>query len=168
MGLFVNKFTTTLRVEGSNPGCSFFSFMGTPKHASIARRIIYFSGDEMTEDRENAGVARRRRTGRFSRNGYEKGFRFVTKMSKWWMPNKERHGEKILACCYISPVVHKPIHMKNENMNKTINIRSTCGVATLKKILNFKLLLFWKLITNFKTLSWTMMNPFHTPINFSS
>ena len=27
---------------------------------------------------------------------------------------KERHGEKILACCYISPVVHKPIHMKNE------------------------------------------------------
>ena len=65
------------RVEGSNPGHSFFSFMGTPRHASIARRNIYFSGDEMTEDRENAGAARRRRrTGRRFRNGYEKGFRF--------------------------------------------------------------------------------------------
>ena len=37
-----------------------------------------------------------------------------------------------LMCCYISLVVHKPIHMKNETWT-TINIRSTCWVATFKK-----------------------------------
>ena len=56
----------------------------------------YYSGDENWQDnveRENAGAAidetnRGRKTGRRFRNGYEKGFRFVSKTIKWWTPIK--------------------------------------------------------------------------------
>ena len=80
-------------------------------------------GSTMNRGREDARAGTRDgRTGRGIRNGYEKGFGlsknwFVLKTIKWLTPideHSERHGKKILKCCYISFVVHKTIHMKNE------------------------------------------------------
>ena len=46
----------------------------------------------------------------------------------------DRHGEKIITCGYRSSVVHRTIHMKNDNWT-TINKKITCKVATLKKVI---------------------------------
>ena len=91
VGLFVNKFTMTPRVEGSNP-CFSRSFI----HSHPERR-----GDRHEKKRKStkggpqqreiasAGAANQRsKTGRRFRKGYEKGVRFISKMIKWLTPSK--------------------------------------------------------------------------------
>ena len=54
------------------------------------------------------------RTGRRTWRGYEKRERrfVLAGQLNGQRHLLEQHGEKILACCYISPVVMKLVHMK--------------------------------------------------------
>ena len=86
---------TAPRVGGSNSGLSPFSFMGTPRHASIARQIFWIFWETRWQRTVKTRERREgRRTGRHFRNGYEKRIWFVSKTIKWLTPNKEWHGEK--------------------------------------------------------------------------
>ena len=73
--------------------------------------------DDNDVERENVGAAvckPKKRNWQANQEWIRVMIRFVSNTIKWLTPNKEQHGEKILACCHISPVEHKPIHMKNE------------------------------------------------------
>ena len=115
VGLFVNKFTTTLRVVGSNPLADFLSF------SLLIEECIVSRNEERLHEGNRTCKTRRlkekRMDGRRRQSNQEclgEMVWLVSKTIKWSTPSKERHGENILTCCYISLVVHKPILVKNE------------------------------------------------------
>ena len=76
----------------------------------------------------------------------------------------EQHGEKILACCYISPAVNKPVHMKNE-IRTTNKYKDLPGeVATLKKKKNKKNSIVEMFLTNFWVPSICFLVPLTGPV----
>ena len=120
-----------LPLQGSVDRILVFSFFYLfPNNFSQEERKTT-KGSRKWDDR-NAGAAKwRRRTGRRFWNDYEKGIRWfelATRLNGQRHLLADRHGEKIITCCYRSSVVHRTIHMKNDNWT-TINKRTTGEVA---------------------------------------